>query len=261
MAEQQQQKKEEKKPTIEILHDAPIKSDEGWEITIWTILKKGLTPLDGVMVTVFCSGQEKGSNFTNSEGRMSPITIIIPKNKPWIQVEVYAQSTPSAFNKKLIPLTQLTPTAGAKTPAIPTRTTDEWNPRATGKDGDYTIYVSLTSQDRLPLSGVLVFAYHLDTKGRLAEGRTDKDGLAVLKLKKFTEKYREIVLEAVGTQMPLKTLRLYGPSMEKKHPKVPAIPEEDENLIGWNPLNALRLMWRSWKRGGQANREQNTKRS
>ena len=231
MPDPQNQQRQDRRPTIEILNDAPVKGVGVWEITTWTIVKRGETPLSGVTVRFFSSGQEMGSGVTDSDGRTNPLLVTVPANKTMIHVEVYGDTNPTVSNRKNIVISQ----GGTQA----RKTADKWKPVAEGSNGRYVVHISLTSQDRLPLEGVMIHVTDpkqiinmtdtttndKDDKTLVVSGRTDEDGYIALVIPPFTERYRSFTVTAPGTQLDPEPLRLAGPTPSKwRKPSPP--PEE-----------------------------------
>lgn len=249
MADPQNQQRQDNRPNMVILYDAPIKGDGVWEINTWIVVTRGSHPVNGALVRLFCSGQEVTSETTNEDGRTNPFTVIVPANSIRIQLEAFADTSPQAKDKKTVTL------SSGQQPSPSKELADDWKISATGNDGRYNIHIFVISKDRMPVSGVLVVALNKNIAESLAEARTDNDGRVILTIPEFTQDYCDITVEALGTKFVPKNLRLYGPMEENKPPEVPDLPELDQNLIDWKPLNTLRLMWRAWKEGGKAKNE------
>lgn len=244
MADQNRQ--QEGQLTIEILNEAPIKSEDIWELTIWAIAKRGNNFLEGLSARFLCSAKEIGTETTNSDGHTNPLLVAVPANKTSIQIEVFVEDNRGRmiYKKKEIIFPR---------PATLDKRADEWSTRVVGSEGEYKAYISVTGQNQLPLPGILIHVY-FDRGTQLAgDAYTDKDGLAVIAIPQFTEPFKDIIIEAVGTRIKPEKKRLY-----RRHNQTPPPVPEPKNTDQTSGLrNILKAFRRGWKSGEQTMRDQN----
>lgn len=224
--------------TIEILNESPIKGDGGWEIAVWVIVKRGSDPIEGVPIRFLCGATEVGSDTTNSDGRTNSLMIVVPIKKTSVQIEILGEyNGQSLYKRKEIFLPR---------PSTETKRADEWSTRVVGSDGDYTAYISVTGQNQLPLPGVLIHVYADRGNTLIGFEYTNNDGLVVIPIKRFTEPFKDIIIEAVGTRLKPESKRLY----RRKDQKPPPIPAELETA---KPTSGLRglfgAFWSGWEAG------------
>lgn len=240
MADQNQQR-QDRRPAIEILNDPPVRREDSYELTIWVVVKRDNNLLDGITVRIFCSGRDVGSATTN-EGRTNPLMISLPVNtiSAWIEAVIDDDDDRlrGASKRKQITIQ----------PVIPmSKRADEWSTRVVGSEGKYTAYVSVTGQNQLPLEGVLIHVYADRDDNLVGNGYSNKDGLAIISIPKFTEPFKDIIIEAVGTRIKQKKERLYR-RHNQRPPKISEPPEE-HRTSGFR--NALRALWNGWKHGSR----------
>lgn len=234
-------REQERKMTIEIINETPIRRDDIWELTIWAVVKEGNNPLEGATVRFLCSTKEVGSdNTTNSDGCTNPLPISIPIDKTSVQIQVSAKDNGgrSVERKKEIILPR---------PATSDKRADEWSTRVVGSEGEYTAYVSVSGQNQLPLPGVLIHVY-FDRGTQLAGPGvyTDKDGLAIVAIQKFTTPFKDIIIEAVGTRIKPEKKRLY-----RRHDRTPPpVSEPPEDVRQTSGLRGIfKAFLDGWKSG------------
>lgn len=217
MAQQQQQKNQDKRPTIEILYDAPVRQEDVWSLNVWVVVKGGQSQANRTII-LHCDGIARQQAYMiQPDGRTEPIPIIVPANKNWTEIEVAIEGT-SLYQKKQITITQ---------PSIASlRHADEWSMLVVGSQGAYTVYVSITEQNRLPLKGIKVRVYDDRHNKKIGEQVTDEFGSVEIPVPEFKEAVKNIVVEAVSTRIPVRKVRLY----QRANNKPPAVPEPPDTI-------------------------------
>lgn len=104
--------------------------------------------------------------------------------------------------------------------------------QAYGKNGQYIIYASISSQMRFPLAGIMVRIIDGST-GEILNAKnniTDAYGAIAPKEVTFTDPWHKFVVDVSGTEIK-RELTLLGPSIRKRSPKKPEPPADVKGFI------------------------------
>lgn len=131
----------------------------------------------------------------------------------------------------------VSPENAEKTPSEK-KAANQWFPYPVGKDGDYTIRASITTQDRLQATRILVTVVDKSLGCIAGQDFSDANGVASIRIPIFTESKKEIEIRADGTQLQPIPMTLRGPK-----PKPIELPNDLKNGF-MNPFKAFVAFWR-----------------
>lgn len=225
--------------TIEIGYSAPIRTqDKRWKLAVWATVKQGTHLQNGEQVVFYADGKEQeDERTTNSNGRTNPVEISFPleTRKSRIEVHISGEAVSDYRDVEFGPQNK-----------IPV---DKWSVKEQGSEGRYVVLVTTTSQDQLPVQGIMI--YITDTlmgdRGPIVSGRTNEDGFILLTIPPFTQSYRSFLVTAVGTKLDQETLRLSGPM--PPHLRRPPIPPSLPYESGFGLMKTIRAALAAYRQG------------
>lgn len=202
------------KTVLSLEYNPPMRLPDGrHQVDAVAIVSEGQNTLEGESVKFYFNNLEDGAEPTDSEGRAS-YTLIAPAGMHNFSIGAQIEGK-SARSRKVITI-----------PMPPARKPDRWFIDPVGSRGNHTLLISIISEDRSPVSGVLLEIVDLNPlsprlifKNGEEEWRTDADGKVRIPLLTFQERYRTFLVKAPGTGFQPRRLRLAGPPRWKTPPR------------------------------------------
>lgn len=214
---------------IEIAYSGPAKMSDGrWRLNVWATVKQRIgnqpaVPLDNQKVIFFVNGkEEEKKKDTSGNGRTGSLPLSFPADtrNAVIEAQISGETTGDRIEVEFV--------------SVQKKSADKWEVKAYGANGQYVVRVYITSQDRLPLQGVMIHVID-DKKAEqepIVKDQTDQDGHISLVIPSFSERYRNFSVIAVGTQLDHVPLHLDGP-LSPRLRKPPTPPEFPVEYEGW----------------------------